>query len=348
MESETKRPVIVCVDDEPPILAALQRLLRQEPYEVITTADPEEALDVLRRRDVSLMIADQFMPKIAGTDLLRRVKERSPLTARVILTAYPNSEAIRERIHQGIQRLVTKPWRDEELKRTIRELLPGDHPEPPPRKAAGIWTSPDLLDTVLHIECRNRTAVDAISDLVEFGSSARHGLALRLDHLSLLAGSVPTFLGEIVAWSEAWGIFTTLIDRSGCAGDMPGTAPVAVYGPSPRPHRVLIVTDQKEGAQALSTALEGARHSCEVADSGPEALSRLARSRFDVVLLDLALPDSDAVTVARHLHAVHDPTEVVALCTCPDLWDETMCDPLGIRHRLKKPYRVRALLEILR
>jgi DNA-binding NtrC family response regulator len=122
-DEPARKKVVVVVDDEPAILDSLRRLLRREPYELVTTSDPLEALKWIETRDVSVLIADERMPAMRGVDLLKTVRERAPATTRVVLTGYPNSGMIIERVNKGIQRLITKPWNDEELKRTIRELI---------------------------------------------------------------------------------------------------------------------------------------------------------------------------------------------------------------------------------
>ena len=59
-------PWVVCVDDEPAVLAALRRGLRGESFRVATTREPGQVLDWLERRDVAVVIADQRMPRGAG------------------------------------------------------------------------------------------------------------------------------------------------------------------------------------------------------------------------------------------------------------------------------------------
>lgn len=66
-----RRPVVVCIDDDPEILSALRRVLRSDRYDLLTTVDPEEALDRILRPPVDVFIADERMPGITGTDLLK-------------------------------------------------------------------------------------------------------------------------------------------------------------------------------------------------------------------------------------------------------------------------------------
>jgi response regulator RpfG family c-di-GMP phosphodiesterase len=119
------RPLVVCVDDEPQILASLVRLLRHEPYRLKATTDPDEALDWIRGGDVSLLVADYRMPRMSGTTLLQLAKASSPGTARMMLTGYPGESIVIAAGEAGLMHLVGKPWDDEALKRKIRGLLDG-------------------------------------------------------------------------------------------------------------------------------------------------------------------------------------------------------------------------------
>lgn len=118
-----RRPVVLCIDDEKPILSALARLLRREPYDVITTDDPDEALDRIRSGEVNLVVADYRMPKISGTSLLQMAKAASPATVRIMLTGYPSDGWLRAAEENGLMRVCPKPWDDGELRQIIREEL---------------------------------------------------------------------------------------------------------------------------------------------------------------------------------------------------------------------------------
>jgi response regulator RpfG family c-di-GMP phosphodiesterase len=117
------RPLVVCVDDEAPILQSLTRLLRAEPYDFLTTTNPEEGLDWVRSREIAVFVADYRMPQMSGTTLLQLVKSSSPATVRMLLTGYPGETLILAAREAGLLHLVGKPWDDAALKTKIRELL---------------------------------------------------------------------------------------------------------------------------------------------------------------------------------------------------------------------------------
>ena len=128
-ESETsvmqqQRQVVICIDDDPPVLSAIRRLLRHEPYEVITTIEPTEVIRLVDSREVNLIIADQRMPSMLGTELLKTVRQRSPGTICVILTGHADLSDIAGAMNDGaVDRLIRKPWDDAQLKATLRGLL---------------------------------------------------------------------------------------------------------------------------------------------------------------------------------------------------------------------------------
>jgi response regulator RpfG family c-di-GMP phosphodiesterase len=117
---------ILFVDDEVNILKALQRLMRHEPFTVLSASRAREALELMERTPAQVVVSDQRMPEMSGVDLLAAVRERYPDVVRMMLTGYTEMNVAVEAINRGeIYRLITKPWNDEELKATIRQAF--DH-----------------------------------------------------------------------------------------------------------------------------------------------------------------------------------------------------------------------------
>jgi response regulator RpfG family c-di-GMP phosphodiesterase len=118
------RPTILIVDDEPGVLNALKRTLHQEPYRVLTTTDPMEAFHLLATQPVQMVISDQRMPEMTGTELLLQVKLLYPDVVRVILTGYTDEEAIMAAINDGqVYKFLFKPWNSEALKLELYHAL---------------------------------------------------------------------------------------------------------------------------------------------------------------------------------------------------------------------------------
>jgi len=116
---------VLLVDDEQSILSSLKRLLRREGYEIHTADSGVEALRVINEREpFDLVMSDFRMPGMTGAELLRKVRDHSPDTIRIILSGYSEVHAIIDAINDGaIYKYLTKPWNDEELKLHIRRAL---------------------------------------------------------------------------------------------------------------------------------------------------------------------------------------------------------------------------------
>jgi DNA-binding NtrC family response regulator len=119
-----ERHSVLLVDDEENVLKSLARALKGEPYEVVSARGAEEALRLLERRPVSLVISDLNMPGTGGFELLRTIKERHPEVIRLILTGQADTKAAMRAINEGeVYRFFTKPWNNDELRLSIRQTL---------------------------------------------------------------------------------------------------------------------------------------------------------------------------------------------------------------------------------
>jgi thioredoxin reductase (NADPH) len=129
-----RRPAILAVDDEPAVLAAVARDLRRgfgERYRILRATSGAEALDTLRQLrtrgdQVALLIADQRMPGMPGTDYLVEARTIVPDAKRVLLTAYADTEAAIAAINDvALDYYLLKPWDppEEELYPVVEDLL---------------------------------------------------------------------------------------------------------------------------------------------------------------------------------------------------------------------------------
>ncbi len=119
-----KVTTVLCVDDEESILKSLRRTLGSEGFDVITAADGRKAVETLLKEKVAVIITDQRMPGMTGTEVLEKVKELSPDTVRILLTGYADIKAVVDAINRGeVWRYITKPWENEELVATVRQAV---------------------------------------------------------------------------------------------------------------------------------------------------------------------------------------------------------------------------------
>ncbi|GIV62545.1 MAG: hypothetical protein KatS3mg044_1411 [Rhodothermaceae bacterium] len=112
---------LLCIDDEAEVLRALQRVLRKEPYRVLTAQDAATALAIMARDPVQVVLCDQRMPDEPGTRLLARIKQHHPETIRIMLSGYAEPPALVEAINEAeVFRFLPKPWDDDDLRATLR------------------------------------------------------------------------------------------------------------------------------------------------------------------------------------------------------------------------------------
>ena len=117
------RPVILVVDDEARILTALRRVLRREPYEILTAETPAEALRLLDSHRVDLVVSDHKMPGMSGLELLAQAARKQPHASRVLITGWTEEVPETDLASVGVRALLPKPWDDAELKTTLRDAL---------------------------------------------------------------------------------------------------------------------------------------------------------------------------------------------------------------------------------
>lgn len=108
--------LIMLVDDEAHVLSALSRALIDEPYEIITAASGNEALELMEGKVIKVIVSDERMVGMQGSELLAEVKRRSPQTVRILLTGHATLDAAMRAVNVGeIYRFFLKPWDDTQL-----------------------------------------------------------------------------------------------------------------------------------------------------------------------------------------------------------------------------------------
>ena len=112
---------ILYVDDEPCALETVQRQFKHE-FTIVTAPSGAKGLEIVAEREVAVVLSDQRMPDMVGTQFLARVRAEQPETVRMLLTAYSDIESVVDAINLGnVCRYLTKPYEERELRIAIRE-----------------------------------------------------------------------------------------------------------------------------------------------------------------------------------------------------------------------------------
>jgi signal transduction histidine kinase len=115
------RHTILVVDDEPDVVKSVKDLLRLE-YRVLGATSPSEALQILNRETVHVVMTDQRMPEMTGVEFLSRLRGDHPDAMRLLFTGYADIKAVVDAINHGnVYRYITKPWDPDELQTVIRQ-----------------------------------------------------------------------------------------------------------------------------------------------------------------------------------------------------------------------------------
>lgn len=129
-----KKPILFAIDDDPQVLRAVTRDLRQRyrsAYRILSTDSPKEALESLselksKGETIALFLTDQRMPEIIGVDFLEQAKKHFPEAKRVLLTAYSDTDAAIKAINEvQLDYYLLKPWDppEEKLYPVLDDLL---------------------------------------------------------------------------------------------------------------------------------------------------------------------------------------------------------------------------------
>jgi diguanylate cyclase (GGDEF)-like protein/PAS domain S-box-containing protein len=120
----SRERTLLLVDDEENIVAALRRLLRAEGWRLLSATSAEQALQLMARHEVDVILSDQRMPGMTGVELLRRARQLYPETIRLVLSGYTELQSITDAINEGaIYKFLAKPWDDEQLRAHLRDAF---------------------------------------------------------------------------------------------------------------------------------------------------------------------------------------------------------------------------------
>jgi class 3 adenylate cyclase/CheY-like chemotaxis protein len=149
----TAEATVLIVDDEARVLDSLEALLAMD-YRVLRAERPDRALELLAGEPVAVVISDQRMPGMTGTELLARCRDISPEAARVLLTAFTDADALMESINAAnIYHFILKPWDPTELIHTVR------------RGVARYRLAGEREELVRDLAARNRDLEATLADL---------------------------------------------------------------------------------------------------------------------------------------------------------------------------------------
>jgi len=118
------QPTLLIVDDDPEIISSLLRCLHRLGLNLVHYTSPEQALEYIESHRPDLVISDQHMPGMPGSEMLKRMKEIWPDVHNILLSSYHDFDVVAEAFNQKIiEQYISKPWDNDELRFVVRKTL---------------------------------------------------------------------------------------------------------------------------------------------------------------------------------------------------------------------------------
>jgi signal transduction histidine kinase len=183
--SSDRQDVVLLVDDEPGVLSAMVRNLRHQPFQLYTARSADEAIALITSHGIDLIVSDENMPGMLGTEFLAWVAREYPSIVRIVLTGTPNVDSALRALNEGeVYRFLTRPCDVVSLAMTIRTGL--EHKRL-------VEANRRLLETtrrqVVELERSNR-------ELVSFAAVVSHDLKAPLQSIKGFCELVRDVSGE--------------------------------------------------------------------------------------------------------------------------------------------------------
>jgi DNA-binding NtrC family response regulator len=171
---------LLVVDDEPQMLIAINETLRRSGYSITTAGSGIEALRRLKEKYYQLVITDMRMPEVSGIDLLRKVKNLTPQTPVILLTAYGTIQNAVDAMRDGAYDYLLKPFSSESLESIVRRALDSAPKRSEKTSHAIITQDPKFSRT---LEQASQAAASTATVLIEAESGTGKELLARMIHL---------------------------------------------------------------------------------------------------------------------------------------------------------------------
>ncbi len=122
-----EKRAVLFVDDDEVVLRSIERGFIDEPYNTLFAKSGQEALEILQREEVHVIVTDMRMPEVDGLELLETIRKMYPHIVGIVLSGYTEMATLQKAVNQGeIFKFVPKPWKLEgDFKKVVREAI--DH-----------------------------------------------------------------------------------------------------------------------------------------------------------------------------------------------------------------------------
>jgi CheY-like chemotaxis protein len=324
-------PRILLVEDEQVNRDMFRRRLERKGYEVLTAETGLSAVEMTKSGHPDLVLMDLGLPEIDGWEATRRIKA-DETTARIpviVLSAHATADAKEKAFAAGCQEFETKPVNWEVLFKKIEAALATSKPDP---DAFDFGGAPQ----------KSGSATDVLRKPAPQASSAGEPKNRTASPTKQLP-TVPQGVGnasatETLLFPDTKSESQAAAVRTEAPASPPATLGVATVPVQPK--HVLVVEDNDANRVMLCRRLNKQGFATTEAGDGRQALNRIHERRFDLVLLDIMMPEVDGYTVLRELKADPDlqAIPVIMISAVDEMASVVQCIEMGAEDYLSKPY----------
>ncbi len=116
---------MLIIDDDTAVLASCQRIFTEEGFEVTTTTNPSEGIELATRKQYTVVLCDWHMPQLDGMDVVTRLETDAPESAIVMISGYPSVGRATEAMQRGVMDYLPKPFTPEEILAVVKKAITG-------------------------------------------------------------------------------------------------------------------------------------------------------------------------------------------------------------------------------
>lgn len=375
--SKESKPRVLIVDDEETICRSVEKILARMGHAAEWTLSPLDALDRLEDSDnINLLIADLMMPELNGIELLKIVRDRWPDVAVLMITGYASIPSAIEATRKGALGYLPKPFTPNELENVIRTVLM-QRPRAEEALSENIEDDGSLIDVDMPFDehevadMTSRTYVDHLtrSDVprVDHAKPSKMYCSLgqrdckRFESKGMCkTEECPILVAErkkTARDASIAGMITDPIDV-----DMPfSESEVASYtseayvnalGRSEIPvtgrwkpeiervksRRILVVDDEPVVVNSIIKSLKNKGYLLDEAFTGNEAITRIREQNYDLILLDMKLPDSNGLDLIAKIKTIRPGIPVVIVTGYASIDTAVEAISRGANDYLAKPF----------
>jgi len=185
-----QRARLLFVDDEQRVLNSMRVMFRRE-FDLFLASHGAEALDIVKDKDIDVIVADHRMPKMTGVEVLSRVRALSPRTVRILLTGYADLDAVEGSINESeVFRFLTKPCAPKQLRETI-ELAAKLARETPAPEAPSELGPADTIEIIMESDSVTEISGAATPPPADTGRTSRTNVLEQPKFVAPAAAAAP-------------------------------------------------------------------------------------------------------------------------------------------------------------